>query len=233
MDGDERGMSCDAGGIFCGNPPGFNSCIGRCSPYRQCFLPLPLAVSFAETLDHMNKRVFENPLIKDKVTVLKDHRETGGEYLLVEVELAVGGGNGLHYHLDFDEEFMAVEGMLGVELGKRKLTLEPGQSAIAPRMQVHRFFNPGNTPIRFQVKLTPASRFIEGLSIAYGLAEDGFTNKKGIPKNFDHLAVLLELSGTRLTGWMRLIEPLILRRAKKARSKGVEKELLEKYYYGS
>ena len=181
----------------------------------------------------MNKRVFENPLIKDKVTVLRDHRETDGAYLLVEVELAVGGGNGMHYHLDFDEEFIPVDGVLGVQVGRRKLALEPGQSAMAPRMQVHRFFNPGNTPIRFQVRITPGGRFIEGLSIAYGLAEDGFTNKKGIPKNFDHLAILLELSGTRLTGWMRLLEPVILRRAKKARAKGVEKELLEKYYYGS
>ncbi len=181
----------------------------------------------------MANRIFENPLIRDKVTVLKNREETDGAYLLVEVELAVDGGNGLHYHVDFDEEFIPVEGVLGVELGKRKLLLEPGRSAIAPRMQVHRFYNPGPAPIRFQVKITPGGRFIEGLSIAYGLAEDGFTNKKGIPKNFDHLALLLELSGTRLTGWMRIIEPMILRRAKTARAKGIEKELLEKYYQGN
>lgn len=180
----------------------------------------------------MEKRVFENPLIKDKVTVLKSADETNGEYLLVQVELAVGGGNNMHYHTTFDEIFVPVEGVLGIDLEKQKLRLSPGEEATAPLGKLHRFYNPGTSPIIFNVKITPASnRFLEGLSIGYGLAADGKTNKNGIPKSFDHLAVLLDHTDTRLTGFLSLIEPFILRRARRATKRGIKQQLIEQYCY--
>lgn len=179
----------------------------------------------------MKIRVFENSLIKDKVTVLKTSEETNGEYLLVEVELKVGGGNIMHYHTSFMEEFTAVEGVLGVDLGKEKLRLHPGQQAIAGLNDVHRFYNPGDSTIRFHVKIAPArERFLHCLCIGYGLANDGKVNKKGIPKSFDHLAILMDLSDTRFPGFLSLISPILLRRAKRARRKGVDKELMERYW---
>jgi mannose-6-phosphate isomerase-like protein (cupin superfamily) len=178
----------------------------------------------------MQKRVFENPLIKDKVTVLKTSHETNGEYLLVEVEMKAGGGNALHYHTSFTEEFVAVQGVLGIALGKKELMLKPGERATAGINELHRFFNPGSCTIRFHVKIAPAQdRFIQCLAIGYGLAADGLTNSKGIPKKFDHLAVLLELSDTRFPGFLSLISPIMLHRAKKARRRGVDKQLIEKY----
>lgn len=177
------------------------------------------------------KRVFENPLIKDKVTILNTSRETRGQYLLLEVELQAGGGNSMHYHTSFDEVFLPVEGTLGVDLGKEKLLLQPGEQAIAKMNQLHRFYNPGKTPIRFYVKITPAKdEFIQGLSIAYGLAGDGKTNKNGIPKRFDHLAVIIQLTDTLLPGIISFLNPLIAIRARRARKNGVEKMLLEKYW---
>ena len=180
----------------------------------------------------MKQRVFENPLIKDKVTVLASSTETNGQYVLVEVELQPGGGNDMHYHTTFTEEFTAVEGVLGIDAGKQKLRLQPGESASAAINQLHRFYNPGDEVIRFHVKIEPAKdSFLQGLSIGYGLASDGLTNKKGIPKSIDHLALLLNLTDTRLPGLLSLINPIVRSRARRAQKKGVEKMLLEKYWF--
>ncbi|MGN6617328.1 MAG: cupin domain-containing protein [Ilyomonas sp.] len=168
----------------------------------------------------MQKRVFYNPKIKDKVTILKTANETNGDHILVEVELGVGGGTPKHYHTTFNEIFLPVEGVLGVDIGNKQLRLQKGEFATAEIKQVHRFYNPGTTSIRFRVKIHSAeNHFIESLCIMYGLADDGQTNNKGVPKKLDHLAVLTEHSDTRLTGFLSLIEPFLLRRAKKARTK--------------
>jgi quercetin dioxygenase-like cupin family protein len=179
---------------------------------------------------NMQKRVLYNPKIKDKVTILKTGDETGNDHVLVEVELAPGGGTAKHYHTSFTETFIPIQGVLGIDVGKKTYRLQSSQQAIAKQNEVHRFYNPGKETIRFHVKISPAeNRFLESLCIGYGLADDGLTNNKGIPKRLDHLAILLEHSDTRFTGLLRLIEPVVLRHARKARKKGVMKQLIERY----
>jgi quercetin dioxygenase-like cupin family protein len=178
----------------------------------------------------MQKRVLHNPKVKDKVTILKTADETGNDHILVEVELAPGGGTAKHYHTSFTETFIPIQGELGVDVGKNTYRLQSSQQAIAKQNEIHRFYNPCKVAIRFHVKIIPAeNRFLESLCIGYGLADDGLTNNKGIPKRLDHLAVLLEHSDTRFRGLLRLVEPLLLRYARKARKKGVTKELIERY----
>ena len=176
------------------------------------------------------KKVFHNPKIKDKVTVLKTAEETNGDYILVEVELAAGGGVGMHYHKTFNETFIPVDGVLGVDVRKKKLRLHQGEMVVARMNEAHRFYNPGKSTIRFNVKIAPAqNRFLETLSIAYGLASDGEVNSKGVPKRFDHIAVLTAHSDTNITGLYSFIKPILMHRAKKAIRKGVLKELQDKY----
>lgn len=178
----------------------------------------------------MKGRVFENPYVKDKVTVLETGADNNGSHILVEVEMKPGGGNPWHYHNSLVEEFTAVEGKLGIGLNKKNVYLEPGQQAIAQKKELHRFFNPGETTIRFHVKIMPAHDvFLHTLCIGYGLAEDGLTNKQGIPKKIDHLALLLDMSESNFPGWLSLIQPFLRRKAQKARRKGLEKYLIEKY----
>lgn len=191
---------------------------------------IALSILVSLNLIIMQKRVFENPLIKDKVTLLESSRETGGAYTLVEVELQPRGGNSLHYHTTFTEEFTAVEGVLGVDLNKQEMRLQPGRSFIVPIGKLHRFYNPGGEPIRFHVKIAPGhERFEQALAIAYGLASDGLVSKKGIPKKFDHAAVIFAMSDTGLTGFFSVLQPIFKWRAGRARKRGVDKELIARY----
>lgn len=175
-------------------------------------------------------RVIKNPLIGDTVTFIKTAEETNGAYTVVEVELAPNGGNGMHYHLDFDEMFEVVDGVLGIQLGKEIMHLQPGQSAVAVRKAVHRFFNPSTMhPVKFLCTITPAMQFEQMLRIAYGLANDGLTNKKGMPSILP-LSIMFQKGGTYLpnmpAGMQRAMFNFI---ARIARRRGVDKAL-EKYY---
>jgi len=75
-------------------------------------------------------RTIENPLVQDRVTFLETSDETGGAYEYVEVELAPGGGAGLHYHLAFTEHFEAV---IGRHLRARRDVLEGDSRPAAER----------------------------------------------------------------------------------------------------
>ena len=175
------------------------------------------------------RRIF-NPVQKDYVTFLKTSAETNGEYTLVEVELAAGGGVGIHYHKTYSEKFDCLEGQLGVQAGKTTHQLKPGETVTAQPLVNHRFFNSTKEMARFRVELRPASRgFEQSLQIGYGLAQDGQTDKKGFPKNKLALAWLFDISESNLPGWMSIFEFILRKQAKKARSIGLDKQLADKY----
>ncbi|POY34769.1 cupin domain-containing protein [Solitalea longa] len=179
----------------------------------------------------MKTRTIENPLIKDKVTFLETANETAGKHTFVEVELSPGGGNDLHYHKVFSETFEVVEGELGVEADGEKIIIKKGESYKVSENIMHRFFNPSDsTPVTFNVLLEPGhAGFEQTLMVSYGLCRDGRTNKKGMPKSFYHLSLLLVWSDTNLPGIYQLILPVMQWFAQKARKKGIEAQLLEEY----
>ncbi|MBC7848383.1 MAG: cupin domain-containing protein [Chitinophagaceae bacterium] len=178
------------------------------------------------------RRTFINPIYNDRVTVLKSCDETSGEYSLGELEVYPGGGNGLHTHSAFEETFTSVKGTLGVRLRDKNIFLNPGESVTVPRHTPHHFFNSTAEPVICTVQFKPGhDGFEKGLAIAYGLASDGETDKKGTPKRFSHLALLIKLTDTRPAGFVSLLMPVFNWLANRAKRNGTENALLNKYYY--
>lgn len=178
------------------------------------------------------ERTFSNPAIKDVVTFVQTSDESGGELTHLEITLGPGGGNGLHRHLSFSEEFKVLEGKLGVQVGKQSIQLAEGESEVASLGTNHRFFNESAKPVRFYVFLRPGhSGFEKGLQAAYGLARDGKVSSKGIPKNPLHLALIAEMTDTKPAGPMSILNPVLHRLAQTARRKHVDQELA-KYWAG-
>jgi len=177
----------------------------------------------------MERKIY-NPIQKDTVTFLKTSDDTDGEYTLIEVELADGGGVGLHYHKTYAEAFACIDGEVQVRLDKEMHTLRKGQSATAYPNVNHLFRNRSGSPCKFKVELRPASRgFEQSLQIGYGLANDGLCKPNGFPKDKLALAWLFDISESNLPGWMSIFEFILRKQAKKARQKGIDKQLLEKY----
>lgn len=176
------------------------------------------------------RRSFYHPLQKDTATFLDTSAETDGARTLLEVELAPGGGNPLHRHLTYAEEFSVREGTLTVRVGTETLRLAPGESAAVPAGTAHCFANETALPVVFRVELRPGHvGFERALQAGYGLAEDGRTWKDGTPKSLYELAVLLEWSEIALTGPQRLLRPLLGALARRARRKGIDRRLQARY----
>jgi len=176
----------------------------------------------------MKKRVFVNPVIGDKATLIRSAEETKGEYTLFQIEVVPGGGNSLHVHKAYTERFEVVHGALSLQLGKESHVLRPGESFLIPKNALHCFTNKSKVPVKFKVEFRPAQPgFERAIAIAYGLAADGLVNKKSVPYNFSYLAILATMSGTVPAGLARLFTPIF--RWVANRSSKTETALVNKY----
>ena len=178
----------------------------------------------------MNRKIV-NPVIKDTATFIRTAAESEKEVSEIEITLMPGGGNPLHYHKTYSETFIAIEGQLGLKLGKNATKiLNPAEVYTVEPMELHSFFNPTDKEIKFKVEIKPGHTGFENtLRILYGLASDGLTNKKSLPKSLKHFALLTCMSDMNVPGFFTLIFPILTRIAKKAKKDGTEQMLLDKY----
>jgi mannose-6-phosphate isomerase-like protein (cupin superfamily) len=177
-------------------------------------------------------KTYHNPINGEYTKILETAAETGGAHTLFEVSLTPGGGNPVHYHTKFSEEFFAVKGSLGLQNGRRKVQLSPGQSLMVPVHAHHKFFNDTLEDIVFRVKLTPGQPDFENfLKAMFGLVNDGLTiTKNQVPKKIYHTAVMFAWGDTHLVNpLVKLAAPLLAKLYKKAVAKGVEQDLLNRY----
>src|SRR5436190_21163691 len=178
----------------------------------------------------VQQRRIYSPVQRDAAIFLETSEESGGQRTLVEDELTPGGGNEPHKHLSFSERFVCVEGELTVRVDGLLHVLHPGDEATAEAGAIHAFANETEDPVRFQVELAPGHRgFEQALQIGYGLAQDGLTNDKGIPKNVVHAALLMQMGEMRVSGPMRALTPLLGALARWARHRGTDAALVERY----
>lgn len=178
----------------------------------------------------MTVRRIYNPVQQDAVTFLQTAAETLGEFSLVEVELAPGGGNPLHYHIEFTERFEVLSGELRLQVGSKEVVLKPGDYALAEIKIPHRFFNVSAEPARFRVEVRPAHPgFEQSLRIAYGLAGEGAMVSRYVPKSPLAMAYVVTIGDTHLPGMLRFINPLVRLLAQIAVWRGLKQRLTEKY----
>ena len=177
------------------------------------------------------KRIIVNPIIKDTVTFLQTSEESGGKISEADITLMPGGANPLHYHKTYSETFTAIEGELGLKLGRRDTKiLRAGESYTVNPMSLHSFFNPTNKEIKFNVKLIPGhAGFENSLRILYGMAADGLTNNKSIPKSLKHTAIIVCMSDMNVPGLLTLLYPFLKRISNRAKTTGEEQKLIDKY----
>lgn len=178
--------------------------------------------------------IIVNPISGEKVTFLETAAETGGACTRLLVELSPNAaGPPLHLHRTYDETFTVTEGVLAFQLDKQLLHLNKGERCTAHAGQLHRFFNPSPTEkVSVEVYLSPGNPGFEIMvQVGFGLAADGMTNKKSVPKKIEHLALLLAWGGdSHMPGILfRLISPLMHSIARRASRKGVDKLLLDRY----
>jgi hypothetical protein len=86
-----------------------------------------------------------------------------------------------HVHPAQSERFAVAAGQLGLKVGRKKMTLGPGEDATVEAGTAHRFWNAGEEPVRFVCEVRPALQFESLLETMFALAADGKTGRKGMP----------------------------------------------------
>ena len=70
----------------------------------------------------------------------------------------------------------------GLAIGRKKSVATPGQTLDVPPGIVHDWWNLGLEEAKVAVEIEPATRFEEMIRNLFGLAQDGKTNTKGVPR---------------------------------------------------
>lgn len=180
----------------------------------------------------MAERTIVNPIVQDQVTFIKTQQETQGACTWIRAELGSKGGSQMHYHDKFTETFIVNKGPLSLHMEKEVLLLKAGEKISVPINTLHKFYNPNDFAIEFEVKIEPGSRnFEEFLQIMYGLAADGKTNKKGVPKGLLTIGAISQLGETLPArgSVLHLLGGLLRYLGKRAEKKGILAELRDSY----
>jgi len=123
-----------------------------------------------------------NPVTGERLVWELTSRDTNGAYTLFDTYVEPGGAvAAAHVHPYQTEIFTVVEGRLGVKRGREKLELGPGEVAMIDPGTPHKFWNAGETTLRFRAEVRPALQFESLIETMFGLAVDGKTNTRGMP----------------------------------------------------
>jgi quercetin dioxygenase-like cupin family protein len=127
--------------------------------------------------------VVENPVTGERGIVIEGTDEIGGERIVAEVHVRPGGAvAGEHLHPDIEESFDVVRGTVGFRVDGRESTGGPGTSVTIPPGVWHDWWNAGEEEAVFRVEVSPGQRFEQMIRTLFGLALDGKTNRKGMPR---------------------------------------------------
>jgi quercetin dioxygenase-like cupin family protein len=133
--------------------------------------------------------VIENPVTGERVVIRIGTEETGGELLVVDLYVQPGGAvMGEHVHSGIEERFTVLRGQVGFRLSGREAVAALGEKLIAPAGMPHDWWNAGPEEALVRIEIRPAARFEAMILNAFGLAQEGKVNRKGMP-NLLQLAV--------------------------------------------
>ena len=132
----------------------------------------------------------DNPVTGERLIFRETASETNGERVVFETIVQPGGFvAAAHVHPYQAERFEVLEGTLGMRRGKEKVELRAGEVVDVEPGTAHKFWNAGDTEVRFVCTVTPALQFERLIATMYSLAAAGKTNRKGMP-NPIRLAVI-------------------------------------------
>jgi len=133
--------------------------------------------------------VLQNPVTGERAVVRIGTEETGGELLVVDLYIRPGGEvMGKHMHPTIEERFTVLRGQVEFRRSGQVVTAKPGVTLLAPAGIPHDWWNAGPEEALVRVEVRPAARFEAFVKNAFGLAQDGKVNRRGMP-NLLQLAV--------------------------------------------
>jgi mannose-6-phosphate isomerase-like protein (cupin superfamily) len=128
--------------------------------------------------------VFENPVTGERVVVRMGTEESGGDLLVADLYVRPGGAvAGEHVHARIEEWFTVRRGQVGFRLDGRETIAPHNRRMHVPAGTAHDWWNAGEAEeeAHVLVEVAPGARLEVMIKNLYGLAQDGKTNKQGMP----------------------------------------------------
>jgi len=133
-----------------------------------------------------------NPVTGESMTFVKTARETGGEYVKIELRADPDAFvAAAHVHPAQTETFEVLQGRLGAKVAGETVAAEAGDVLVVEPGQSHKWWNAGDGELVFRCEIRPALQFEQLIETMFSLAADGRTNKRGMPNPF-RLAVVAQ-----------------------------------------
>jgi quercetin dioxygenase-like cupin family protein len=127
--------------------------------------------------------IYENRVQGDRFVVREGSEDNGGERLVGDLYIRAGGAvAGRHVHSYITECFEVLAGRVGFHVDGREEIAGPGRRVEIPPGAVHDWWNHGDGEACALVEVRPAARFELMIQSLYGLANDGKTNARGVPR---------------------------------------------------
>ena len=124
----------------------------------------------------------ENPVTGERIVFRQTSRETNGAAVVSETYVQPNGFvAAAHVHPSQEERFEVLRGTVGFRFGRQKLVAGPGKRLTVPAGTPHKFWNAGDKVAHFVCEIRPALQFESLLETMFALANDGKTNRKGMP----------------------------------------------------
>lgn len=125
----------------------------------------------------------ENPVTGERVVVRVGTEDSAGELLEIDAYVRPGGAvTGEHVHPAIEEYFTVVRGRVGFRINGRESIAKLNQRLHVPAGTAHDWWNAGEEEAHIIVGISPGERFEKMARNLFGLAQDGKTNSKGMPK---------------------------------------------------
>lgn len=127
--------------------------------------------------------VFENPATGERVVVRVGTEESGDDLLVADLYVRPGGAvAGEHVHTRTEEWFTVREGRVGFRLDGREVIAPLNRRLHVTVGTAHDWWNAGEEEAHVIVEVAPGARFEEMIKNLYGLAQDGETDARGMPR---------------------------------------------------
>lgn len=124
----------------------------------------------------------ENPVTGETLVFEKTAAETDGEYVRFECIVQPSGFvAAAHVHPFQQEHFQVIEGAVTFRVDGQEITASPGDCILVAAGRKHQFWNATDREARFACEVRPALAFEQLIETMFSLAQDGKTNRKGMP----------------------------------------------------
>jgi quercetin dioxygenase-like cupin family protein len=134
----------------------------------------------------------ENPITRERITLLQTTQDTDGELLRFEYVLPPRFSIPEHVHVRQEERHEVLSGILRGRVGGQERDYGEGQRVVGPAGVPHAWANPSDgEELRIVSELRPALHMEALLETYFAVAQDFKTDKLRVPKHLLRMAMLI------------------------------------------